>query len=118
MPAGFEKLGIVAGFEFIEVNAMLSDFRFAEQLLRHRLAAHSDAAVDFPTGDFDAVVTESGRPGRDVLIDRVDESAVEVEQDWRGRGFGRHGPYGLLVRGFWLPGLHGPARISNIKVNI
>ena len=43
-------------------------------------AAHADLAVDAPHGDVDALGLERLAPGEHVLVDAVDERAVEVEQ--------------------------------------
>jgi hypothetical protein len=51
-------------------------------------AAHADLAMDAPYGQFDSLLIECLLPGEDVLIDAVDQRAVEVEQEG---GFNAHG---------------------------
>ena len=51
----------------------------AQQLMREQAAAHPDLAVDAPHGQLDAFRVERAFPGEDVLIDAVDERAVEIE---------------------------------------
>ena len=42
-------------------------------------AAHSDATVDAPAVDREALVVERALPGKDMRVDGVDERAIEVE---------------------------------------
>ena len=57
--------------------------RLAQKLMREEAAAHPDLAVDAPHGQLDAFRVERALPGEDVLIDAVDERAVEIEQEAR-----------------------------------
>lgn len=70
---------------FVQINAALADFGFAQQLLSERFPTHADAAVDFPTWNFNSEFAQCGRPGHHVLVDGIDERAIEVEKDWRWR---------------------------------
>ena len=55
----------------------------AHQLVGEQAAAHADLAVDAPDGKLDALAVERLLPGQHVLIDAVDQRAVEIEQEDR-----------------------------------
>jgi hypothetical protein len=52
---------------------------FAGERVGEEAATHADAAVNAPDGKGHAGLFESVAPGEDVLVDAVDEGAVEVE---------------------------------------
>ena len=54
-----------------------------QQRVDEQAAAHADAAVDRPDRQLDADACERLAPGEDVLVDAVDQRAVEVEQEGR-----------------------------------
>src|SRR5580698_207720 len=56
---------------------------FTQQLVREETAAHADLAVNAPHRQLDAFLVERLLPGEDVLIDAIDEGAVEIEQEGR-----------------------------------
>ncbi len=53
----------------------------AEQLMGEEAAAHPDLAMNAPDRQRDALRVERFLPGEHVLVDAVDERAVEVEQE-------------------------------------
>jgi hypothetical protein len=57
----------------------------ALELRREQAAAHSDLSVDPPNGKIQPVFVECDVPGSDMVVDAVDQSPVEIEQecDWR-----------------------------------
>ena len=55
--------------------------RLAQQLIGEQAAAHADLAMDAPHRQLDAFVVERFLPREHVLVDAVDERAVEVEQE-------------------------------------
>nr|WP_241510357.1 hypothetical protein [Burkholderia seminalis] len=67
--------------------------RLAQQLVQEQAAAHPDLAVDAPYRQLDPLRIERFLPREHVLIDAVDERAVEIEQK---RRFNAH--VNLLVR--------------------
>jgi hypothetical protein len=60
---------------------------FMEQCIEEQASAHPDATMDFPDGKRYARFLERFSPGNDVLIDAVDQRAVEIEQ--KGGAIGR-----------------------------
>jgi hypothetical protein len=54
---------------------------FAKKLIGEQPSAHADLAVDAPYGQLDPLGVESLLPGQHMLIDAVDERAVEVEKE-------------------------------------
>ena len=75
-------------------------------LARHRrdelVAAHADVAVDPPDRQHDAVLAERHVPGHRVLVVRVDEGAVDVEDRC-----GRHGAIAYPGYGHGMHVVHG-----------
>ena len=59
------------------------DAGLAHELVGEQAAAHADLAVDAPDGKIDAFAVERFLPGEHVLVDAVDQRAVEVEQEDR-----------------------------------
>lgn len=57
------------------------DAALAQQDVRHQAAAHADAPVDAPHRQFDAFAGQRFVPGECMLVDAVDEGAIEVEQE-------------------------------------
>jgi hypothetical protein len=57
---------------------------FASEGVDEETTAHADAAVDAPDGEGHAGFLKSVAPGEDVLIDAVDEGAVEIEEEGGG----------------------------------
>ena len=70
----------------VELDAGLS-----RELVGEQAAAHADLAMDAPDREFEPLRVERLFPGEHVLVDAVDQRAVEVEQE---DGFDAHG---LLV---------------------
>ena len=62
--------------------------KLAEQLVGEQAAAHPDLAVDPPDRELEPVLAQRQVPGADVLVDAVDEGAVEVEEKGDGVGHG------------------------------
>ena len=54
---------------------------FVEQHVRQQPAAHADLSMNAPDRELDAVGFERRLPGEDVLVDAVDERAVEIEHE-------------------------------------
>ena len=73
--AGLDRLGLLAR----ELAADLAGDRAREEA-----AAHPDPAVDPPAVDRHPLLGERALPGEDVRVDRVDERAVEVEDQRAG----------------------------------
>ena len=63
----------------------------AQQDVRHQAAAHADLAVDAPDRERNAFAFERFLPGEHVLVDAVDERAVEIEQECGLRRVHAHG---------------------------
>ena len=57
------------------------DLGFAQQLIGEQAAAHADLAVDAPDRQLDALRVQRLLPGQHVLIDAVDQRAVEIEEE-------------------------------------
>src|SRR5262249_33634562 len=57
--------------------------RLSQKLMREQAAAHADLAVDAPHRKFYAFGIERALPGKDVLVDAIDERAVQIEQETR-----------------------------------
>src|SRR4029453_10434985 len=72
--------------------------KLAEQLVREEAAPPPDLPVDPPKGQGDALVAESEVPGADVLVDAVDQSAVEIEEEGRGHGLLARGAVSFIMR--------------------
>ena len=53
---------------------------FALELIGEQAAAHADLAMDAPDRNVHAFRVQSLLPGQDVLVDAVDQRAVEIEQ--------------------------------------
>jgi hypothetical protein len=54
--------------------------------LDEEAAAHADPAVDPPHGDLDLLLLQRLVPGENVLVDAVDEGAVNIEEQGRRGG--------------------------------
>jgi hypothetical protein len=63
---------------------------FALQRGKDQPITHANAAVNAPGGKFDVHFVQGFAPCEHVLIDAVDQSAVEIEQE-RGLTFGNCG---------------------------
>ena len=57
--------------------------RLAEQCIHEQTPAHPDPAMNPPHGELDSRLLERFPPGQHVLIDAVDQGAIQVEQDSR-----------------------------------
>ena len=68
--------------------------RLADELVGEQAPAHADLAMDAPDGEVEALVVERLLPGEHMLIDAVDQRAVEVEKENRLYAHGI-GPRGL-----------------------
>ena len=60
----------------------------ANKLVGEQAAAHADLAMDAPDGKVDPLGVQRLLPGEHVLIDAVDQRAVEIEEEHR---FDAHG---------------------------
>ncbi len=56
---------------------------FAHERAREQAPAHAHLAMDPPHGDVDPHLVQRVPPGQDVLVDAVDQGAVQVEQERR-----------------------------------
>lgn len=70
-------------------NPVTADFhiRLAQELVGEEPAAHADLAMDAPDRKVDPFRVEGFLPGKHVLVDAVDECAVQIEQE---DGFDAH----------------------------
>ena len=103
---GAEKLPVKLQDEFREKFGV-QPLEALDPFLRERLtgltkqhvgeqaAAHPDLAMDAPHRELDALGIERLFPGQDVLIDAVDQRAVEIEQEG---GLEAHRTCGVLYR--------------------
>ena len=55
--------------------------KFALKLRGEQAAAHADLAMDAPNGQFEALLAQCDMPGADVIVDAVDQRAVEIEEE-------------------------------------
>ena len=60
---------------------------FAQQLMSEQAPAHPDLSMDTPDRQFDAFLPQREMPGTNMIVDAIDECAVEIEEKW---GSGRH----------------------------
>src|SRR4029450_8342044 len=69
------------------IDPLLADLAFdlAQQHIGEKAAGHADAAMDTPDRKLDALGHEGVMPGKHVIIDAVDERAIEIEQESRLR---------------------------------
>src|SRR5258706_16301837 len=74
------RMGLTKAFDALgaDLNSGL-----AEQLVGEQAPAHADLAMNAPDRQFDALRVERLLPGKDVLIDAVNEGAVEIKQEDR-----------------------------------
>ena len=49
--------------------------------MREKAAAHHDLAMDAPDGELDALLTKGKVPGANMIVDTVNERAVEIEEE-------------------------------------
>ncbi|ESW72925.1 hypothetical protein X772_33440 [Mesorhizobium sp. LSJC280B00] len=65
------------------VDALGADLNvgFAQQLVGEQPATHADLAVDAPDRQLDILLVERLLPGQHMLVDAVDQRAVEIEQE-------------------------------------
>ena len=70
-------------------RALCEGFHLAKQLADQGFSTHTDAAIDLPLRDDDACVGRSGRPGRHMMVDRVQQGPVQVEKISGSLGFFR-----------------------------
>ena len=68
-------------------SSPIVDAGFADELVGEQTAAHADLAMNAPDRKLDALAVERILPGEHMLIDAVDQRAVEVEQE---DGFDAH----------------------------
>src|SRR5262249_7917720 len=59
--------------------------RLPQQSVHQQAATHADSAMDTPHGNPNAPALKCLPPRQNVLVDTVDESAIEVEQKRRRR---------------------------------
>ena len=78
----FEGGGVKTAQAFDAFDADLES-GFAEQLIGEEAAAHADLAMDTPNRQLDAFGVERLLPRENVLIDAIDQRAVEIEQERR-----------------------------------
>src|ERR1700730_13954877 len=62
---------------FLSGNVAL---RLAEKSIDKETSAHTDPAMNTPNRQFDAGLFECFAPGKDVLIDAINKSTVEIEK--------------------------------------
>src|SRR3977135_401826 len=55
----------------------------AQQLIGKEGPAHADLAMDTPDRELDLLCIKRSLPGKNMLIDAVDQRAIEVEQKGR-----------------------------------
>ncbi len=72
-----------------QIDAVGADFHpgFAQELVGEQPTAHADLAVDAPDGQRDPLAVERILPGEYVLVDAIDQRAVEIEEE---HGFASH----------------------------
>ena len=79
----------------LRVAKLVAQPRF-DLIAAHRrdqlITAHPDTPVDLPDRERDAVLAEGAVPRDRVLVVRVDERSVQVEEDGGARRVGGHGP--------------------------
>jgi len=65
------------------IDALLADLNpgFPEQHIGEETARHTDAAMDAPDRQIDILCLQGIVPGEDMIVDAVDEGAVEIEQE-------------------------------------
>ena len=81
----------------------------AKEHVGEQAARHADLAVDAPDRELDALLLKRLVPGEDMLVDAVDERAVEVEQE--GDGEVGHGARPASGEGLGSDGSTGPAAV-------
>ena len=64
-------------------RALCEGFHLAKQLADQGFSTHPDAAMDLPLGDDDDCAGQSGRPGRPMIVGRVQQDPVQIEKDGR-----------------------------------
>ena len=66
-------------------DALIADFDpgLAKKLIGKQAAAHADLAMDAPDRQLDTLRIERLLPGENMLIDAVDQRAVEIKQEDR-----------------------------------
>ena len=62
--------------------------QFALQLRGEQAAAHPDLAMNAPDRQFETFLAKGEVPGADMVVDAVDERAVEIEQEATGEAMG------------------------------
>src|ERR1700675_4851123 len=77
------KKSILRGLSRLMHRALCEVFRLAKQLADQGFSTHTDAAMDLPLRDDDACAGRSGRPGRHMIVDRVQQGPVQIEKDCR-----------------------------------
>ena len=85
------QTGVRLRVVLLEPGGLLAGYRqarLAQERVHEQAAAHPDAAVDAPDGERDPLALQRLAPGEHVLVDAVDQGAVEVEEEGGGRGFG------------------------------
>ena len=75
-----EKLPVMLLLKVFDIHARFLR-HFTQQFLDERFTAHADAAMNLPFCKDNACALESVGPGDDVMVDAIDESAIEIEQD-------------------------------------
>ena len=63
-----------------DVVALLLVDLLPEESRHELIAAHADRAMDAPDREHEAVLPEGAKPGQRVLVVRVDQRAVDVEE--------------------------------------
>jgi hypothetical protein len=66
-----------------------------KKCVNEQTSAHADAAVDAPYRQLDSACFERLAPGQDVLVDTVDQCAIQIEQE---SGSGPHITLRLLAQ--------------------
>jgi hypothetical protein len=87
VPAPGERLG-VGQIQRLDLVGGQRAARFAQQGRDEQAAAHADAPVQLPHRQFHADRGQRLLPGQNVLVDAVDEGAVEIEEQGRDAPLG------------------------------
>jgi hypothetical protein len=75
--------------------------RFRSQGVEHQAPAHADLAVNAPDRQFDAGRLRRFAPGQHMLVDAVDQGAVQIEEE--GQRVGAAGfRHGHIIFPAWL----------------
>ena len=100
------------------LNALSADFDagLTKQLIGEQASAHADLAMDTPDRQFDAFGIERVLPGQDMLIDAVNQRAVEIKQE---DGLDAHiGALSARSRDIRLAAPDGLAHLESLELRV